>query len=238
MGILRDNPILWREGVPRILRRASPRTHLRLAAGLVLLSIGAAVAAHRFTRNWEDPGLLASLIAVAWAAATVILAPARTARGVVGERQQGTWEAIVLTRLRPGEIVVGKLLGALAPLWIMGLLLLPACLALMGNTRNDFDLRSAHQFVGISFAAGLIGAPFFAAQGLFISMLTSTVTAAFAWTYLVIALAWPVAPLSGTIAFLALLLRFRRLAGPERGRRAPVAAALSSGAPLSHQGSP
>lgn len=217
VGILRDNPILWREGTPKFLRRASPRARLALLAGLGIVSIGAALALYWTVSGWEGSGPLAVGLAWVWAGAAVLLVPARTARAIVRERQQGTWDAVILTRLRPSEIVWGKLLAAVTDFWALGLFLLPICLALdwkdvaAGSLIVALGDPPPLLLIALAYGTATIGALTAASFGLYVSMRTSSGGSALLWTYLLLWLGGQITMLAGLIMLFVLPLRFVRM---------------------------
>lgn len=130
MSILSENPVLGKELNSRLnLQRQTKanRIAIYLAAGLVapllyyysikaLVMSGSANEARDFYSLWLI-GIEMSLM--------VLLAPALTAGAITIEREKQTWNALLLTRLRPVQIVSGKYLGALAPAFLLLAALLP-----------------------------------------------------------------------------------------------------------------
>jgi ABC-2 type transport system permease protein len=96
----------------------------------------------------------------------VILIPVITMRTFAEEKRLGTFELLLTSPLRVGEIVAGKFLGAMAFVSIMlaGTLVYPALLLIYGNPEP---------WIMIS---GYIGLFFVAATYLSIGLLTSSVT--------------------------------------------------------------
>ncbi len=182
MGIIRDNPIFRREGVPRRLRNASPNVWSVLAVLLAALSGFGGVYLARW--NWESPDLLAAVIAWLWAVIALLVIPSHTSRAIIQERLQGSWEAVVLTRLRPAEIFFGKLFAVLIPIWLVGLLFLPSCLLLAASTPFHLQDGVMLRFVAAAYAAGTVGGLAVGAIGLLASMRCSSIWAAQLWAYL------------------------------------------------------
>jgi len=218
MGLIRDNPILWREATPRFFRRISPRVRTVVVAGLGVVAIGGGVAVYLAGATGADETryTIGIVVAWTWAGATLLLVPARAARSVVHERRQGTWDAVVLTRLRPAEIVFGKVLGALAPFWAVGILLLPAFAALALRTPDLGELAGLFIFVALTYGAAVVGGFCLASLGFYVSLRTSSVVNAYLWTYVPILAVGHLAALVGLIIFPILLLDFR---GAERQGR-------------------
>jgi ABC-type transport system involved in multi-copper enzyme maturation permease subunit len=169
MGILRDNPIIWREAVPKRLRRASPLARLFLGVAAVLVPFLAAAAWS--VRAREYAYVLAYVLAFTWAGATVVLALTQNSRSIVQERIQGTWDMLVLSRLRPAEIVLGKLLAALLPLWAVGFIILPTCLLLVLVS----DPPQPLWYVICAYGIATVGASSFGGLALYCSMRVSSV---------------------------------------------------------------
>lgn len=72
---------------------------------------------------------------------TVTLALPTSVYGAIsGERERATWEALILTRLTPAQIVVGKLLWRISGLLSLMVLFLP--LLLMGDAAKNFSART------------------------------------------------------------------------------------------------
>ncbi|UCH33263.1 MAG: hypothetical protein JSV65_11850 [Armatimonadota bacterium] len=179
-----DNPIIRREAVPRRLRRAGPLPWLGLASGAVLVPfIIAGVAAQRndWVTDWADA--LAYFIAFCWAAVISFVASAHTCRAIVQERALGTWDALVISRLGAKGIVFGKLLGTLLPLWMLGLVILPALMLLVDlSATTDGALP-----LWIAYGLAIAGSASFASLGLYCSMRSWTAAGSQAATAAVIA---------------------------------------------------
>src|SRR5207248_1248193 len=54
-----------------------------------------------------------------------LIAPIITANCITQEKEQQTWEMLIFTRLKPGEIILGKLLARLAVVLLLLALFLP-----------------------------------------------------------------------------------------------------------------
>jgi hypothetical protein len=109
------NPVLQREWAAS--RRGT--TRLRVLGSrlwLVIAVIIYATAAHRLSREeqnpWEARGLLLSLCVLYLAWMSLAL-PGPTAGRLSGERERRTWPALLLTALRPSQVVAAKLLASL-----------------------------------------------------------------------------------------------------------------------------
>lgn len=83
--------------------------------------------------------MIATLLFVQLFFVTLIM-PMSVYGAISGERERTTWEALILTRLTPGQIVVGKLLWRLCGLLIlMALFLLPILLCLTFNDNSSYS---------------------------------------------------------------------------------------------------
>jgi ABC-type transport system involved in multi-copper enzyme maturation permease subunit len=103
-----------------------------------------------------------------------LVAPSITANAIAQEKEQQTWEMLLFTRLLPGEIIFGKLIGRMA--YIVGLLALGLPIALFCALHADRDgansaaYITAGQFLGTYLTMLLCGL-FYATFGLFMSWL-------------------------------------------------------------------
>ena len=166
--VWRDNPVLKKE-----LRSKSP---LRAGRGdrgrITLLIIGLLIAVFYFfsVRTLFRPEvqsaaaeLFATLRVGIEVSLLIFLTPAYAASSITQEREQQTWNALLLTRLTSFEIVFGKFAGALAP--GLTLLILFAPLDIASAILGRISLRS----FALSAALTIVLAVFCAALGLFFS---------------------------------------------------------------------
>ena len=121
MGLLTDNPVLQKEVRSRFRARRQSKTTrigsaIAIGAVVVLLyyfSISSFVGSSSVRSTGEGMfsffsiGLELTLI--------LFLAPSLASAAITQEREQQTWNALLLSRLSPGEIVVGKFVAALFP---------------------------------------------------------------------------------------------------------------------------
>jgi ABC-type Na+ efflux pump permease subunit len=114
-GIVRnliiDNPVVWREARLRFWRHWQPSAKIALAVSV----IGGAAILALWTRG---PFAAAAaqdrqVIAVAYGVLLAISATLIGARSVAGEREVRTWEQLLITRLRPVHLIVGKIVGVI-----------------------------------------------------------------------------------------------------------------------------
>jgi hypothetical protein len=127
MSILRENPVLWKD----LRNRARSRRRARVNRITVVVVIGLSILA----LYWFGlRGILAAnsarlardlyMLFVLGIETTLLLflVPSLAAGSITQEREQQTWNALLLSRLRPAEIVLGKYVAAvLPPLLILAL---------------------------------------------------------------------------------------------------------------------
>ena len=116
---------------------------------------------------------------IAWSVCIVIqyilvclIAPAIAANSITQEKEQQTWEMLVFTRLRPVDIIFGKLFARLAILFIVLAFFTPLTVFCW----LQYIVMSTHANGGeilleliLSYAVILISAGFFTTVGLFVS---------------------------------------------------------------------
>jgi len=213
MGIIRDNPILQREGMPKLLRHTSRDARLYIAVGAALSSAILALLLSQL--HWKFSDLLAQIIAWGWGGIITLIVPSYSARTIVQERLQGTWDSVILSRLRPSEIIFGKLLAPLLPFWLWGLFFLPSCLilALTGSSLKKMFSPlpmpiTPLLLVLLAYAWAIIGSFSAASFALYCSFRCSSAATALLWTYLpLFIIGWPVY-LLGLVAFPVMLWGF------------------------------
>jgi ABC-type transport system involved in multi-copper enzyme maturation permease subunit len=128
LGTFTDNPVLAKELRSRLRARRQTkgaRTAAFLVAGTIVLLLyyygGRAVL--RSPMQAKDMYMIFTL--VIQMTLLVFVVPALTAGAITQEREQQTWNALLLSRLTPSEIVVGKLLACLTPAAIIVGLFVP-----------------------------------------------------------------------------------------------------------------
>ncbi len=121
--IVLDNPIIRREALPRVLRRASPRGRwCVLASTLIAVAL---VGLYLRGIAGEIAPIIGLVALWAWAGLSVVVVALETSRAIGQERLAGSWDMLILSRLGGPAIVVGKLLAALLPLWAVGIAVIP-----------------------------------------------------------------------------------------------------------------
>ncbi|MCS7309259.1 MAG: hypothetical protein RMK92_03525 [Armatimonadota bacterium] len=125
----RDNPIMRRELLLRLRPLPSQRLTLAIVAILGLLAVGLLYwAALEGFRVRNAPREVLILTIVLQTLMTVGIAPAATANAVSREREQRTWDLLVVSLLKPHEVVLGKLIGRTIPVLLLLMLGLPMML--------------------------------------------------------------------------------------------------------------
>ena len=101
-----------------------------------------------------------------------LIAPVVTANCITQEKEQQTWEMLVFTRLKPGEIILGKLVSRLAIVFIVLALFAPLTVFcwIHAAVMDTHTAGTSHlaEFV-MSYAVIVISTIFFATFGLFMS---------------------------------------------------------------------
>ncbi len=170
---LLDNPILRREAVPRLIRRAGPGIRFILAVvalgGSVLLGDYLASISRGFSE------VIATAAVMAWSGLSLLVAALSSSSSIAQERMSGTWEALIMSRLGGRGIVLGKLLGTLLPLWTVGVILLPMVLLLLAGSRADPDILRA---ILVAYGVATVGGAAAASLGLYCSMRCRSVASA------------------------------------------------------------
>lgn len=124
----RENPIIRRE----LLFRLRPQPSHRLVIGAVLVLALIAVILLYWAALESFQGYQAQdLATITLVVSTLVVvggAPAATANAVSREREQRTWDLLTITLLKPHEVLLGKLIGRLIPLFLLLLLGAPMML--------------------------------------------------------------------------------------------------------------
>ena len=130
-GLFRDNPVFTREVTMRLsVRRMS--TVNRIAGAVVVGLVLPAYHLFFLYLSYEsmNAGDVRNVAVVIEALVLSVLTSSLMSSACSGEREKQTWNALLLSRLSPAQIVAGKLAGGVAPallalaaLWPMNLLL-------------------------------------------------------------------------------------------------------------------
>jgi ABC-type transport system involved in multi-copper enzyme maturation permease subunit len=188
---LHANPVLTRELRGRIRGRRAVIilvAYLTISALVTLLVYAAA--ASSFSRGINDPeagrgigkGIFLTVM-VATLVQVCVISPALTAGAISGEKERQTYDLLLISLLSPWQIVVGKLVAALA----FALLLITAALPLAGLSFLFGGVSSAELIIGV--IGILITAVCYATIGLLASaLMRSTLSATVLAQGIVIAL--------------------------------------------------
>jgi ABC-type transport system involved in multi-copper enzyme maturation permease subunit len=117
-----DNPVLWKE-LKAKFRWRQPAHIKAVSAALILVFLAYAYwqvfaaiirSGDPDSKTWWQIGVAIHALLI-W-----LLCPALASHAITQEKEQQTWEMLIFTRLRPSEILSGKLMSRLLP--ILGVL--------------------------------------------------------------------------------------------------------------------
>jgi ABC-type transport system involved in multi-copper enzyme maturation permease subunit len=148
----------------------------------------------------ETAPAVALAAAIVWAGLAVLLAALHGARTIAQERTAGTWDQVIVSALSRRDIVVGKLLGTLIPLWLPGVALLPFFAVLMLMTPNPPEAAVG---MVLTYGFALVGGVCAGSLGLWWSVRSRSVFSAQLATVLT---GWGIITLTPGAAFLPALL--------------------------------
>ena len=153
------NPVIGKELVGVLRSRAAAALAVGFVAALCLLAWAMWPAAGVNPLGGAQSRLFFSVLLATQLAMLALFSPPFAATAISAEREAGTWEMLYYSRLRPDEILLGKLAGASAFLLVLVALSLPvggACLLLGGvSVRELFLAYLVLAAAGVSF--GLVG---------------------------------------------------------------------------------
>lgn len=170
------NPIIHKELFMRLrFRQMKPAARIGLVLGIVgLLSI---IYGSIMKSLLDHPGGESGRFA--WATCVVIqyilvclIGPAIAANSITQEKEQQTWEMLVFTRLRPVEIILGKLFSRLMILFLILALFAPLTLfcwvhyIVMSTSAQPNEILAE---LVLSYTVIIISSIFFTTFGLFVS---------------------------------------------------------------------
>lgn len=169
MGAFIDNPVLSKEIRSRLRARKQGRAN-RIAAIIMTCAVvtllyyfgGRAILRSDSGSNAARDMYMVFTIMIQ-ATLVLFLVPALTAGAITQEREQQTWNALLLSRLTPEEIVVGKLVASLLPAFVVLAVFAP--LGLLAAAAGDIP---AGQYL-LSNLLLVTSAVFYAAIALFCS---------------------------------------------------------------------
>lgn len=176
-----DQPILVKE-LRAALRRRRFVVLFTAALGLIGLLLVGGLTIGVGLAETQDPSRLgrAAFLAFLCAEAVVVFLvfPAATCTSIIDEQASGTLDLLVTTRLRPGQVVLGKLLAGV----VYGLLLVISTLPLVAITFLYGGV--APWQIALSYAALAISGVVVASYGLLVSSLSQTTARAVVRTFL------------------------------------------------------
>jgi ABC-type transport system involved in multi-copper enzyme maturation permease subunit len=144
-SFISDNPILRRDALPRRMRSMGTGSLLLLMGSSIVALTFFILAAAKYVAPLDREIFI--LLPAIWGIATLWIIPAISARTIAQERVLGTWNDLLLSRLRPREIILGKLGAALAPHWLLGMAILPGVALVLINTSLTYNMPAMmHKF--------------------------------------------------------------------------------------------
>jgi hypothetical protein len=196
-----DNPILRYEGALRPVHRWT--TLGQVVAGALLLSL---LLSGALLLVYFSPRTALSVycgVAVLWAIVSCISGALQMARVIPLARQLGTWDDLIVSPLRPVDIVVGKLASILIPVWASWLFLAPPLLIVVAGA----DATQADAFGRVSTTVGhaLVASISFTIIALFWSLVSVTPMGAQLATLATMLVTYSVASFAQWVWFLLLL---------------------------------
>jgi hypothetical protein len=173
MHPLLDNPIIRREGVPRVVRRIKRGRRIILMLGTMLVA-GPLAAVYLVAVRPALASNVAVAIAFTYAALTILISTMRSCHAIVDERAGQTWDALFMSRLGAAGIIFGKLAASLLPMWTLGLMLCPmlVLLSALPPGRGRYDL------IILAYGIAAVGSMSFASLGLRFSMRSTNAASA------------------------------------------------------------
>lgn len=156
--------VVWRDWREHVLRGRGVTTTLTLVTFVLLLGV---VLPWRLGRAW----LTAPWVALIWAWLPIFLVSSVTADSFAGERERGTLEPLLATRLPDGAILYGKVVAAVAYVGTATLVALPLGILTVNLTGSYADpvLLGLTDALSLALLA-LLAALFGAAAGVLLSL--------------------------------------------------------------------
>jgi ABC-type transport system involved in multi-copper enzyme maturation permease subunit len=182
MPLLSENPVLLREVRSRLRwRRVSKQTLLRggsVVAVLALLCYARLITLINRGRP-DDAATLWWVISYGLLLLIVLLAPALAATAISQEREQQTWEGLVVTRLTPMQILAGK--------WTARQMLLGITLVILAPLMIAVAIKGQLPFVEalLTIVILVMTSGFYSAMGMFCSYVARRTAAATATALLI-----------------------------------------------------
>jgi ABC-2 family transporter protein len=186
--ILRDPNAIWMREMrasARLSRTPWVLFALTLILALLMCSIGGLAAASQTTPAAIGEALFQVFFSLAYLV-VVIVGPAVAANGVASEREGRTWEAVLLTGLRPQDVARGKFMAAYTTLALYIVVLAP-----VGALSFLFGGVTATEVV-VAFAFLFLVAALAVAFGLAVSSLMSSLRGAIVVTLMLAIVVGPI----------------------------------------------
>lgn len=184
-----DNPVLRKELLlrSRIRQTAPVRIGVIVASTVLLIWIYySTFRALLFDASASSAHSIWALVVWVQFLLICIVAPATTANAIAQEKEQQTWEMLIFTRLRPAEIIFGKLISRMAVLVILILLSVPITLMCMLRASGTGDDAITPALQLGTYAVMFLTSLFFATFGLFMSWLLNRTLYALITSYTVL----------------------------------------------------
>jgi ABC-2 type transport system permease protein len=166
-----ENPVIRKELFLRLRLRQVPSTQrwvggvsLGLLIGWIYFSVFRWILSDNSTHSGSDTWMLCM---VGQICLTCLLGPAVAANSITQEKEQQTWDMLIFTRLKPTEIIFGKLVARLSLLLMMYLAIAPIELVCWIKSPSEITATK----VALSSAFLLISALLFTTIGLYMSWL-------------------------------------------------------------------
>lgn len=174
-----ENPVLRKELLMRLKIRQMPMATVIGIASITLLLLGIiyyyVIVKWIFSDTSQSSGYDAWMLVVGIQAGIIFLiGPSIAANSITQEKEQQTWEMLIFTRLRPSEIIFGKLISRLSTFAIMLALFFP--IEFFSWIKAPGHISGTMFF--LTYLTMVVCAVFYASFGLFMSwMLKRTIYA-------------------------------------------------------------
>ena len=166
-----ENPVLNKELFLRLRLRQIPRTQRWIGGiAVALLAVWIYYYAFKYILTDASPhtgGDTWVVCVIIQVVLTCLLGPIVAANSITQEKEQQTWDMLIFTRLKPVEIIFGKLVARVSVLLLMYALIAPIELICWVKSPSDVTVTK----VLLCSALLVISAVFFATIGLYMSWL-------------------------------------------------------------------
>lgn len=129
MSAMMANPVIVKE----FRSRALGRSHwmMRLIAACVIISLALTLAVAVLSAQTSAMGFLGGVLVIFQMGLVLLIGPALSTALISGEVESGGWELLLMTRLRAGQIIIGKLMSVAWTLILLLLATVPGYVALL-----------------------------------------------------------------------------------------------------------